>query len=322
MSVHPFFRLADEVGADPRQPAPARPRVFPNTAALELEPVERPWARWEGGALGASGLSVWRVRSTGHGIDLATAWQWSYHLTLQGCLGLTYAGQEAGARSGEGALMGPAPRRTRVIPAMGGLYESFVVLVDPARAGLPTDRGPGATGLVTATDRGALAGHMRFLAQELLPERSALHAPPALTAAGALVAELFAATARAREEDDAAPTAGHAHVHRAEEIMRARLEEPLRVAELAAAVGIGPRALQAAFATHRGKAPREVLTEMRLDAAQRRLVSASPDQSVTDIALGCGFAHLSRFAAAYRRRFGEPPSETLARAHRAHFPAR
>jgi transcriptional regulator GlxA family with amidase domain len=115
--------------------------------------------------------------------------------------------------------------------------------------------------------------------------------------------------------------AGAAHVRRAEEIMRARLDEPLSVGDVAEAVGVCARALQAAFAAHRGTSPRVALTEMRLDAAQRWLVTASPDETVTDVALGCGFAHLSRFAAAYRRRFGEPPSETLARARRAHFPA-
>jgi len=34
--------------------------------------------------------------------------------------------------------------------------------------------------------------------------------------------------------------------------------------------------------------------------------------SVTEVALSCGFNHLSKFAKSYRERFGELPSETLA----------
>ncbi|MEE4119541.1 MAG: helix-turn-helix transcriptional regulator [Paracoccaceae bacterium] len=321
MARHPFFRLSDEVGRDPRRPVGPRPRVFPNTGALELDDVERHWARWEGGALGGSGVSVWRVRSTGHAIDLVSADRWSYHLPLRGGMGLTFRREEAVVREGNGALVGPARRRTRVVATAGGLFDSLVLLVDPGRAGLPDDANAGRTGLVTATDRGALSSYLRFLASELARDRSTIHAPAALGAAGALASELYRATALAGDGGASTPAAGADHVRRAEEIMRARLGEPLKIADIARAVGVGTRALQMAFAAHLGATPREVLAEMRLDAAHRDLLSASPDETVTDVALVCGFAHLSRFAAAYRRRFGERPSETLARARRAHYPA-
>lgn len=322
MPAHPFFRLSDEVGTDPRLSVGPRPKVFPNTGALELDRVDRPWARWEGGALGDSGVSLWRVRSTGHAIDLVSADRWSYHLPLRGGMGLTFGRKDAVVREGDGALLGPARRRTRVVAGAGGLFDSVVVLVDPAKAGLSTDPEGPRTGLVTERDCGALASYLRFLVGELAIDTSAIHAAPALDSAGAMVRDLYGATAQAMPADAALRTAGAVHVHRAEEIMRARLDEPLTVVDLAKAVGVGARALQAAFAAHRGKAPRDVLTEMRLDAAHRWLISASPDETVTDVAMGCGFAHLSRFAAAYRRRFGEPPSQTLARARGAHFPAR
>jgi AraC-like DNA-binding protein len=49
--------------------------------------------------------------------------------------------------------------------------------------------------------------------------------------------------------------------------------------------------------------------QMVRDALQR------PDQqnSITDIALQCGFSHLGRFSAQYRQAFGEAPSATLRR---------
>jgi AraC-like DNA-binding protein len=43
------------------------------------------------------------------------------------------------------------------------------------------------------------------------------------------------------------------------------------------------------------------------------LLRAEPDDSVTVIAMACGFTHMSRFALEYRRRFGERPSDTLRR---------
>ena len=59
--------------------------------------------------------------------------------------------------------------------------------------------------------------------------------------------------------------------------------------------------------------PTANLREVRLDRAHHELRSAEPDAgvTVTDTALRCGFGHLPRFAAAYQRKFGLLPSETL-----------
>jgi len=62
--------------------------------------------------------------------------------------------------------------------------------------------------------------------------------------------------------------------------------------------------------------PRDVLLQMRLERAHERLRVAGPADTVTSIALDCGFAHLGRFPAAYRIAFGELPTETLARSRR------
>jgi AraC-like DNA-binding protein len=53
-----------------------------------------------------------------------------------------------------------------------------------------------------------------------------------------------------------------------------------------------------------------------LERARERLQSAEPTDTVTTIALECGFAHLGRFPTTYRTAFGELPTETLARARR------
>ena len=58
-----------------------------------------------------------------------------------------------------------------------------------------------------------------------------------------------------------------------------------------------------------------LVRERRLERTHAQLLAADPAvSSVTEIALNNGFSHLSRFSAAYRRRFAEYPSETLRRA--------
>jgi AraC-like DNA-binding protein len=54
-----------------------------------------------------------------------------------------------------------------------------------------------------------------------------------------------------------------------------------------------------------------MLKRYRLDEARQQLLSPQfSSESVTSIALNCGFLHLSRFAAEYKARFNESPSET------------
>lgn len=67
--------------------------------------------------------------------------------------------------------------------------------------------------------------------------------------------------------------------------------------------------MQAAFNRHHGVTPLAYLRRIRLLLAREQLQS-DDDRSVTDIAQACGFAHLGRFAAAYRDEFGELPRET------------
>lgn len=94
--------------------------------------------------------------------------------------------------------------------------------------------------------------------------------------------------------------------------MRAHLAEPLSLAELAAAAGLGLRSLNLLCHRTLGMAPMAVLRQLRLEAARSRLL-ADPELSVTEVALGCGFAHLGRFAAYYRQRYGEPPGRRSGR---------
>jgi AraC-like DNA-binding protein len=107
---------------------------------------------------------------------------------------------------------------------------------------------------------------------------------------------------------------GPAHVQRACELIRSRVSEPVRVADIARELGITPRYLQSGFRTYLGLTPHQFLRDCRLDQAHRMLSAAPPGLTATTIAYDCGFAHLGEFAQSYRSRFGEHPSETLRRA--------
>ena len=89
--------------------------------------------------------------------------------------------------------------------------------------------------------------------------------------------------------------------------------EALDLAQLAAASGIGIRALQLGFRRHFGVSIWEMLLDIRLAGLHARLVLASPGVSITDIAFDLGFTHLGRMSGAYRQKFGETPSATLRR---------
>jgi AraC-like DNA-binding protein len=100
-------------------------------------------------------------------------------------------------------------------------------------------------------------------------------------------------------------------VRRAEEYMRANLEEAVSIIDLLQICGCSRRALFSAFRNARGYTPMEFLTEQRLQSARNRLLKPHTEASVASIALGCGFTHLGRFSQVYRKRFGERPSDTL-----------
>ncbi|MBU3666868.1 MAG: helix-turn-helix transcriptional regulator [Chthoniobacterales bacterium] len=86
--------------------------------------------------------------------------------------------------------------------------------------------------------------------------------------------------------------------------------EPVTVGDLAARCGLGLRALQKNFLLHFDTAPLAYLRDLRLQKARRLLQQENTRHSVTSAALEAGFAHLGRFAADYRRKFGESPCET------------
>jgi AraC-like DNA-binding protein len=103
-------------------------------------------------------------------------------------------------------------------------------------------------------------------------------------------------------------------VRRAEEFMEAHATEPITISDLVEQCGCSRRALFCTFRKFRGYTPNQFLANSRLRAARASLQSPSPSETITSIAFASGFSHLGRFSEAYRRRFGELPSETMHRA--------
>lgn len=106
------------------------------------------------------------------------------------------------------------------------------------------------------------------------------------------------------------PVSGKDHGDRARAWLEEHYREPVSVADLAAGVGLSVRQLQEVVRVRFGLAPTQLLREIRLERA-RELLASGTAATVAEAALDVGCTHLGRFAASYRERFGELPSQTL-----------
>jgi transcriptional regulator GlxA family with amidase domain len=102
-------------------------------------------------------------------------------------------------------------------------------------------------------------------------------------------------------------------VKRVEDYIHAHADRPIAMQDLAAVAGVSARSVHHAFRRYRGYSPKALLKSVRLNRAREKLLTAGVGENVTGIAFDCGFEHLGRFSAEYAKRFGEPPSRTLAK---------
>lgn len=102
-------------------------------------------------------------------------------------------------------------------------------------------------------------------------------------------------------------------VDRACALIREHESEPLSILQICERLGASPSKLESCFRSVLGIAPSKYLRATRLNAVRRALRRPS-GEAVQDIAARWGFWHMGEFAAAYRRQFGELPSQTRLRA--------
>jgi AraC-like DNA-binding protein len=113
-------------------------------------------------------------------------------------------------------------------------------------------------------------------------------------------------TAGARRHD--------AILRRFEDFLAANPSRPLYLTEICEGIGVAERTLRAACEEYLGMGPIRYLTLRRMHLVRRALVAADASETnVTRVVTDQGFWELGRFSGAYRRLFGECPSETLRR---------
>lgn len=103
-------------------------------------------------------------------------------------------------------------------------------------------------------------------------------------------------------------------VRRVEHYIEEHAHEPITIGDLAAYAEVSSRVLFTGFRSFRNTSPIQYLKEVRLRHVREALLREQPASGVVSaIAARWGFSHLGHFTTDYKRRFGESPSQTLAR---------
>jgi AraC-like DNA-binding protein len=106
------------------------------------------------------------------------------------------------------------------------------------------------------------------------------------------------------------PPARPRTVKRVVDLIDAHPELNYPLSDLARHSGVGARRLQAAFQEALDMTPSGYLRKVKLERARADLRSGEAE-NVATVAYRWGFNHPGRFAALYRRAFGESPAQTL-----------
>lgn len=268
-----------------------------------------------------SDVKLMALTTTGHRIELEDHGHLAVVIPKAGGIAVNDGRREA--RVGPGALLLPGlgRRDTHCGPGYEGVYvmvrraslqQRLDAEMDGGRAAWLDGLGRLSGSLPAAASFGDVVDMM---VRDIEREGLVVRFQRARRSAAALVMDALVALHLERGElaGRMAPprSVGEWHVARAEAFIAANAGEPLSVADIAEAAGTGTRSLQLAFQRYRQTTPRAFLQACRLDLLHRRLSRAGPGTRIIDVALECGVTHLGRCAAAYRRRFGETPSETL-----------
>lgn len=95
------------------------------------------------------------------------------------------------------------------------------------------------------------------------------------------------------------------HMMRAIALMEASIDDPVSPSLIAEELGISTRQLERLFGKFLNSTPKHYFMEMRLHRARNLLLQS--EQSVTDIAMACGFTSTSHFSKVFRGHFGVSP---------------
>lgn len=118
-----------------------------------------------------------------------------------------------------------------------------------------------------------------------------------------LVLEIVAHLRRQGARSEACPT----WMHRVVDCIRARMAEPLRLADLAAVAGVHPVHLARSFRRFQGCTVASYIRRLRVERACRELTLA--EASPVEIALACGFRDQSQFCRTFKGVTGLRPRQ-------------
>jgi AraC-like DNA-binding protein len=238
-----------------------------------------------------------------------------------GTMVATSCGQEVLADSGTATVYNPDRPAVFTVPgpvlclriSQRALEHQLEQLLDR-----PLRRPPElALGMNVATGRGAQwLALVQAMAKDLADDNALIRQPMVAAPYAQSILSGLLLAAHAHRDELIAPVAaiGQATVRTARAYIEANAHQPLTVADIAKASGVGVRGLQLGFQRALNMSPMQYLRRARLQQAHRELRMADPvTTNVGDVATRWGFRHHGRFAAEYRRRYGMTPAETLRR---------
>lgn len=100
---------------------------------------------------------------------------------------------------------------------------------------------------------------------------------------------------------------------RAREYLQAHAREEVTIHDLERECGVSRLKLFDGFRKHFSSSPMAYLKTYRLNGVRAEIAATGGHRSISEIALGWGFTHLSRFSGDYRKQFDEAPSVTQQR---------
>lgn len=295
----------------------------PRSLGLELDDPAG-YLRVERMLLGPGAAVITRLSSTGYTGHFNDPDNFTFVVQCAGLYSVRISGCDYSMSPGSVLAFRPNERQSFIRPGKTGQRSGVTLQLSVARMNALAEAIETTTGMAFPSDGNRLQEESGPILARILPQLADdlflhpdLPPPPRMAQEikhliDEMFSELIGRTVEQRASKRFFP-AFH-RVRQAEEIIYAHSDDPFSILDLASALGVSLRSLQLAFnQVHEGKSPRDILNQVRLQKARQRLLTANGDVQVTTVALDSGFFHLSRFAQAYKKAFGERPSETLAR---------
>ena len=129
-----FFSFAQQLVARPNGGEMGR-EMFEDIRQFSFADRTHGWLETESGNLKGTDIHLWRVRSSGHTIELNEDGKATILIPLSGRIDVETRRGEFGASNGKAILFGPNWRRTHVNALDNEYYDALVFFLDPERNG-------------------------------------------------------------------------------------------------------------------------------------------------------------------------------------------